>query len=99
MAIEEGKAAPAFTLPDAEGKKVSLKNFAGKDVILTDRGKPIAIIKPLTRAPGPEQVIRDLEAAGVLQAATRRGPMPAWRPRRLRGAPLAHTVEEERETR
>jgi prevent-host-death family protein len=72
---------------------------AGKEVILTDRGKPIAIIKPLTQPPGPEQVIRELEAAGVLQAATRRGPMPAWRPRRLRGAPLAQTVEEEREPR
>lgn len=72
---------------------------AGKDVILTDRGKPIAIIKPLTQTTGPEQVVRDLEAAGVLQAATRRGPMPPWRPRRLRGAPLAQTVEEERETR
>jgi peroxiredoxin Q/BCP len=34
MAIEEGKAAPAFTLPDANGTKVSLKDFAGKDVIL-----------------------------------------------------------------
>jgi thioredoxin-dependent peroxiredoxin len=34
MAIEEGKAAPAFTLPDADGEKVSLKDFAGKDVIL-----------------------------------------------------------------
>ena len=34
MAIEEGKAAPAFTLADAEGKKVSLKAFAGKHVIL-----------------------------------------------------------------
>ena len=34
MAIEEGKAAPAFTLTDAEGKKVSLKDFAGKNVIL-----------------------------------------------------------------
>ena len=34
MAIEEGKAAPAFTLPDASGNKVSLKDFAGKDVIL-----------------------------------------------------------------
>jgi antitoxin (DNA-binding transcriptional repressor) of toxin-antitoxin stability system len=72
---------------------------AGKDVILTDRGKPIAVIKALTRAPGLEQVVRELEAAGVLQAATRRGPMPPWRPRRLRGSPLAQTVEEERETR
>ena len=34
MAIEEGKAAPAFTLTDAEGTKVSLKDFAGKNVIL-----------------------------------------------------------------
>ena len=34
MAIEEGKAAPAFTLTDADGKKVSLKDFAGKHVIL-----------------------------------------------------------------
>ena len=34
MAIEEGKAAPAFTLPDANGKGVSLKDFAGKNVIL-----------------------------------------------------------------
>jgi peroxiredoxin Q/BCP len=34
MAIEEGKAAPAFTLKDANGKAVSLKDFAGKHVIL-----------------------------------------------------------------
>ena len=33
-AIQEGKAAPAFTLEDANGKKVSLKDFAGKNVIL-----------------------------------------------------------------
>lgn len=34
MAIEEGKPAPAFTLPDADGNSVSLSDFAGKDVIL-----------------------------------------------------------------
>jgi len=34
MPIEEGRKAPAFTLADATGKKVSLKDFAGKDVIL-----------------------------------------------------------------
>jgi thioredoxin-dependent peroxiredoxin len=34
MAIEEGQPAPDFTLVDATGKKVSLKDFAGKDVIL-----------------------------------------------------------------
>ena len=34
MAITEGKAAPAFTLTDAHGKKVSLADFRGKDVIV-----------------------------------------------------------------
>ena len=34
MAIQEGKTAPAFTLPDAEGNKVALKDFKGKNVIL-----------------------------------------------------------------
>lgn len=34
MAIEQGKAAPAFTLPDQDGKAVSLKDFVGKNVIL-----------------------------------------------------------------
>ena len=34
MAIEEGKKAPAFTLKDADGNKVSLKDFQGTDVIL-----------------------------------------------------------------
>jgi peroxiredoxin Q/BCP len=34
MAIEEGKTAPAFTLPDSSGGKVSLKDFRGKNVIV-----------------------------------------------------------------
>jgi peroxiredoxin Q/BCP len=32
--IQEGKAAPAFTLADADGKKVSLGDFAGRHVVL-----------------------------------------------------------------
>jgi peroxiredoxin Q/BCP len=34
MAIEIGKTAPAFTLPDADGKNVSLRDFKGKNIIL-----------------------------------------------------------------
>ena len=34
MAIEEGKAAPLFTLKDAAGKSVSLKSFRGHHVIV-----------------------------------------------------------------
>jgi thioredoxin-dependent peroxiredoxin len=34
MAVEVGKAAPAFTLTDTHGNKVALKDFKGKNVIL-----------------------------------------------------------------
>ena len=34
MPVQEGKAAPAFTLPDAAGNKVALKDLRGRDVIV-----------------------------------------------------------------
>lgn len=34
MAIQEGKAAPAFTLPDQDGKLVSLADFEGKRAVV-----------------------------------------------------------------
>jgi peroxiredoxin Q/BCP len=34
VTLQVGRAAPAFTLEDAEGKKVSLADFAGKDVVV-----------------------------------------------------------------
>ena len=34
MTIEEGKLAPAFTLNDAKGEEVALKDFRGKKVVL-----------------------------------------------------------------
>ena len=34
MNVQEGKAAPAFSLPDADGKRVSLKDFKGRHVVL-----------------------------------------------------------------
>jgi len=34
MAIEEGKAAPTFTLKDQDGNKVALKDYRGKTVVV-----------------------------------------------------------------
>ena len=70
----------------------------GKEVILTERGKPIAVIKPLVQPKDVDATIRRLEAEGILRPALKRGPMPApkWKPIRIKGKPLSQTVIEER---
>jgi len=70
---------------------------AGGEVILTDRGRPLAVLKSLSTTSSGEQMIRRLEFAGVLRASVRRKPLPRWKPRRLRGVSVARTLREERE--
>ena len=71
----------------------------GKEVILTERGKPIAVIKPLALDESEDAVIRRLEAEGILRPALKRGPMPkpAWKAVRVKGKPVSQTVSEERD--
>jgi prevent-host-death family protein len=73
----------------------------GKEVVLTERGNPIAVIKPLRPKEDEETVIRRLEAEGILRPALKRGPMPkpAWKPIRMRGKPMSRTISEERDER
>ena len=73
----------------------------GKEVILTDRGKPFAVIKPLEPAKDEEAIIRRLEAEGVLRAGSKSArPMPIWRsPVRIKGKPMSETISEERDER
>jgi prevent-host-death family protein len=74
---------------------------AGKDVILTERGKPIAVIKSLEQEKSVDAAMRRLEAEGVLRRGPKSGkPMPVWRsPVRIKGGPIAHTISEERDER
>jgi prevent-host-death family protein len=72
---------------------------AGQEVVLTERGTAVAVIRPLpSRAARPDEALRRLEAAGLLRRAAKPLPMPRWTPRRLRGAPVLRTLREERET-
>lgn len=74
---------------------------AGKEVVLTERGKPIAVIKPINREESPEATIRGLETEGLLRPALKRGPMPKpdWKPIRIKGKPLSQSIIEERDER
>ena len=74
---------------------------AGKEVILTERGHPIAVIKPIKNEDAGEATLRAMVDEGFVALAARRGPMPtpSWRPVKVRDKPLSHTVIEDREDR
>jgi prevent-host-death family protein len=73
----------------------------GKEVVLTEWGKPIAVIKPLEQKQDQEAIIRRLEAEGLLRPALRRGPMPkpSWKAIRVKGKSMSQTISEERDER
>ena len=68
----------------------------GKEVVLTERGRAIAVIKPIEARQDDSAVIHRLEAEGVLRPAEKRGPMPDIKPVRIKGKPLSATVREDR---
>lgn len=72
---------------------------SGQEVVLTERGKPIAVIKPLPEVEDVEARLRQLERAGLLHGATRPGPMPPFKPVRLKGRPITETLREDRDSR
>jgi prevent-host-death family protein len=71
----------------------------GKEVLLTDRGRPLAVVKPIRGGDETESIIQRLESAGLLRHASRRGALPPWGPRSARGVPVSQTVHEERDDR
>ena len=74
---------------------------AGKEVILTERGHPIAVIKPIRDEAAQEATLRAMVDEGLITPAAQKGPMPAasWRPVKVKGTPLSRTVIEDREDR
>ena len=74
---------------------------AGKEVILTERGHPIAVIKPIKDEDSVDVSVQAMVDEGFLQAATRKGrtPTPRWRPAKIKGRPLSQTVIDDREDR
>ena len=74
---------------------------AGKEVVLTDRGRAIAVIKPIKEADTQEAALREMADEGSITLPSRKGPMPSprWRPVKIKGKPLSRTIIDEREDR
>ena len=74
---------------------------AGREVILTERGQPIAVIKPIKAEQTQEAALKTMADDGLIALPSRKGPMPAprWRPARVKGKPLSQTIIDNREDR
>lgn len=74
---------------------------AGKEVVLTERGHPIAVIKPIKAEDTEESALKAMAEEGLITLPSRKGPMPAprWRPVKVKGKPLSQTIIEDREDR
>lgn len=89
------------------GLREANQNFAkairavrrGEEVVLTERGKPIAVIKPVHSANDQDARLRALAAEGLIIPPSRRGRLPRWKPVAIKGKSLSQTIVEDREDR
>lgn len=72
---------------------------AGKEVVLTERGQPIAVIKPIKESPEPEAALKRMADEGLITLPTRKGTLPRFEPVPLGGTPLSRTVIDDRDDR
>lgn len=70
----------------------------GQEIVVTERGTPVAIIKPLIKEETSENKITRLEEQGVLRRAIK-GNLPPGRPITIAGKSLSETLIEGREDR
>lgn len=73
---------------------------AGKEVVLTGRGRPIAVIRPIKEADSQLAALQRMVDEGLITLPLRKGPMPAplWKPVKAKGKALSQTIIEDRES-
>lgn len=94
-----GKPLPSFVLSKFATWGNPRKPRAGKEVLLTERGQPIAVIKPIKDSREPAAVLKRMADEGLVTLPTRKGPLPRFEPARLGGKPLSQTIIEDRDDR
>ena len=70
----------------------------GRTLVVTDRGEPVAELRPLPSDDSLPSALLKLSTKGTVTLPTRDG-VEAFRPIRSRGASIANAVREDREDR
>ncbi len=79
-----------------------LKVKAGEEVIVTDRGKPIAKIIPIDRSETSQEDLQEMEKRGLISSGKGKLPKDFWdlpRPKDPKGLVLKALIDERREGR
>ena len=72
---------------------------AGKEVVLTERGQPIAIITPIKVEHEPEAALKRMADEGLITLPTRQGPLPRFEAVPVAGKSISQTVIDDRDDR
>ena len=72
---------------------------AGHEVILTERGQPIAVIKPIKDERESGAALKRMADEGLVTLPTRKGPLPRFEPVPISGTPLSQTIIDDRDDR
>ncbi|HWW83327.1 MAG TPA: type II toxin-antitoxin system prevent-host-death family antitoxin [Vicinamibacterales bacterium] len=70
----------------------------GRTLVITDRGEPVAELKPLYRASTEDAGLERLEALGAVTRLQNR-PLAPFRPVRTRGPSVSDAILEDRDDR
>jgi prevent-host-death family protein len=70
----------------------------GQRIVVTDRGQPVAELRPIGARAGAESILVELEARGVVSRPSRKGLQP-FRPVASRRGGLSAAVVEDRDDR
>jgi len=70
----------------------------GTTIVITDRGEPVAELKPLRRTGDELAALERLQALGTVTREENR-PLAPFRPIRPRGPPVSHAILEDRNDR
>ncbi len=71
----------------------------GEEVILTERGRPIALVTPLGAGADRNMSLNRLARAGFIRLSSRPGKIGSARPVRAQGKPASHILSQERDER
>jgi prevent-host-death family protein len=70
---------------------------AGKEVLLTERGQPIAVIKPIKEGHEPDVALARMADEGLIRLPSRKGPLPRFHPVPNSGEPVSQTIIDDRD--